>query len=285
MTTIRLTRPQKRAEVVCTRWIAVACRVSCCVFLLIANTALKAQSAVADDGAGVDNNQSNVFERWRSAIANDRASELLSLWQGSSDKPALLEARTGNGKDAFMIAAKTGHTDLFDLLLEAGADPDSSTVTGGTPIMFAALGNHPELVKRLIAAGADPNRQGSNGWSALTIAAAKGFPDLIRLLVSVGARPDVLDVYRWSPLMRAVDNGHTDAVTAILAVGDVDVEQQDEAGNTALHYAVAHGNAIMVTALLEAGADPDVLNRDRLSPRQLAFTGSASESLSPLFER
>ena len=270
--------PLTCAELIGLVKIAIAC---CCFFL---SSLVLAQSEQLDNLATEETGQT-VLQKWQSAIANDRVGELLSMWTSSKDKPTLLATRTGNGKDAFMIAAKTGHTGLFELLLEAGADPDSATVTGGTPIMFAALGNHPELVKRLIAAGADPNRKGSNGWSALTIAAAKGYADMIRLLVSVGAQPDVLDVYRWSPLMRAVDNGHTEAVAAILSYDSVNLQQQDEAGNTALHYAVVHGNIEMVKALLAAGADPDVLNRDRQSPRQLALAGSTSGSLSSLFAR
>lgn len=269
--------------IICRKLLVMSVAVSCCLVSLIAVS--HAQSTNTETTAGVADSRQSVIAKWRKAIANDQVDELARLWQQSSDQKTLLATRTENGKDAFMIASKTGHVQLFELLLDAGADPDSSTVTGGTPIMFAALGNHPQLVNRLIAVGADPNRQGSNGWSALTIAAAKGFPEMIRLLVSVGAQPGLLDVYRWTPLMRAVDNLHNDTVKILLSFDDVDVHQQDEAGNTALHYAVVRGNAEAAAALLAAGADPDVLNRERQSPRQLALTGSVSESLSSLFDR
>jgi len=228
----------------------------------------------------------SAHETWRKAISNDRVEELASLWASTSDQQELqklLELRTDNGKNAFMIAAKTGDRDLFESLLKAGADPDSRTATGGTPIMFAVLGNHRNIVVRLLEEGVDVNAQGSNGWSAMTIAAAKGYDGMIALLSDRGGDINVTDVYRWSPVMRAVDNGHFEVVERMLSFENLNLGQQDEAGNTALHYAVAHRNVRMAKALLLAGADPGVENLQRQTPRQLAQSDSVPAELAALF--
>ena len=150
--------------------------------------------------------------------------------------------------------------------------------------MFAALGNHAGIVERLLAEGADPDRQGTNGWSAVTIAAAKGYAQMISQLAAAGVDINAPDVYRWTPLMRAVDNGHTQVVDVLLSREGVNVQQQDEAGNTALHYAVAHHNTAVAAALLEAGANPDVPNLKDLTPRQMALDSSVPSSLAALFK-
>ena len=225
-------------------------------------------------------------ETWRKAISNDRVEELASLWESTENRQRLqelLELRTDNGKNAFMIAAKTGNHGLFESLLAAGADPDARTATGGTPIMFAVLGNHGDIVNRLLEEGVDVNAQGSNGWSALTIAAAKGYSGLITLLSTRGADINATDVYRWSPLMRAVDNGHDEVVDRMLSLDNLDLLQQDEAGNTALHYAVVHNNVHMAKALLAAGADPEIENLQQQTPRDLVLSRSASKELMELF--
>lgn len=230
--------------------------------------------------------EESVQETWRKAISNDRVEELARVWHSTEDPRQLrelLDLRTDNGKNAFMIAAKTGNKELFESLLAAGADPDARTATGGTPIMFAVLGNHADIVDRLLEEGVDVNAQGSNGWSAMTIAAAKGYGSLITLLSAKGADVNATDVYRWSPLMRAVDNGHNEVVERMLSLDKLNLAQQDEAGNTALHYAVVHRNIRMAKALLLAGADPDIENLQQQSPRQLVLLQSVPAELVELF--
>ena len=239
---------------------------------------------VSDSIEESDEKENDTHVNWKRAISNDKVETLWSSWQDSDDRETLMALRTDNGKNAFMIACKTGHVALFEAMLAAGADPDASTLTGGTPIMFAALGNHAGIVERLLAEGADPDRQGTNGWSAVTIAAAKGYAQMISQLAAAGVDINAPDVYRWTPLMRAVDNGHTQVVDVLLSREGVNVQQQDEAGNTALHYAVAHHNTAVAAALLEAGANPDVPNLKDLTPRQMALDSSVPSSLAALFK-
>jgi len=247
-------------------------------------TGVRSGQSVAVPLLDAQEKENDTHVNWKRAISNDKVETLWSDWQDSDDRETLMALRTDNGKNAFMIACKTGHVALFEAMLAAGADPDASTLTGGTPIMFAALGNHAGIVERLLAEGADPDRQGTNGWSAVTIAAAKGYAQMISQLAAAGVDINAPDVYRWTPLMRAVDNGHVQVVDVLLSREGVNVQQQDEAGNTALHYAVAHHNTAVAAALLEAGANPDVPNLKELTPRQMALDSSVPSSLAELFK-
>ncbi len=169
-----------------------------------------------------------------------------------------------------MVACKKGDQALAKNLVIVGADINRTTSTGGTPFMFAALGDNLAIAKWLYAQGVDINGQGTNGWSAVMIASAKGQAVLLAWLLSIGADINAADVYRLTPLMRAVDNEQLAAVNVLLADSAVEVNSLDESDSSALHYAVANKNKIVVALLLAHGADPNLVNRKGLTPLAMA---------------
>ena len=213
-----------------------------------------------------------VAVRWRKAIMNDDVTTLSRLLQAAADRQQLAIVKTENHKTALMIASKLGEQTLFDQLLQLGADISAVTTTGGTPVMFASLGGHRTLVQRLVDLGADVDAQGANGWSSLTIAAAKGYTALADDLLELGADINAVDVYGWTPMMRAVDNRHRDTVKRLLDDRTVLLGHQDEGGNTALHYAAANLDLVLIRLLLRQGADAGVRNHKGQSPRDVAAT-------------
>lgn len=214
------------------------------------------------------------IEKWTSAIANDRIDTLAQMLdQQGDDKSgaqALLRNVASNGKSALMVASKQGELAVAKRMVKLGANVNQRTQTGGTPFMFAVLGNHLALARWLHQSGADINAKGSNGWSAATIAGAKGQTDMLRWLIEAGADINSPDVYRFTPLMRAVDNQHTDSVKILLQQGKASVKVKDESDNTALHFAVANQHSDVIKLLLHHGADPFQVNRDGISPADLA---------------
>lgn len=244
----------------------------CCACLSLS---LGASDVASDTVADV---AAKLAKKWKSAIANDNVESIAAMWQANDFDNDLLAIRADNGKSAFMIACKTGDLELFEAILASGEDPESETLTGGTPLMFAALGDRTTIVQRLLELKVDTDAQGSNGWSAMTIAAAKGYTSLIETLASAGAEVNARDVYGWTPIMRAVDNGHWSAVLLMSTLAGIDLDNQDEAGNTALHHAVVHKNIDMVKQLISRGAARDIENHAQQTPYQLAIAESESES-------
>lgn len=220
-----------------------------------------------DDGAPTLASVGALAQRWRSAIAND---DTVALGALLADRPDLgLPAQSAdNGKTALMVAAKSDDLPLVQALVGGGARLEQRTLTGGTAVMFAALGEELDVIVWLHEQGAALDATGSNGWTALTIAAARGRAPMVDWLMSQGVDASPVDVYGFTPLMRAAENGHDDVVSRMLQDDTLNLEHRDEAGNTALHHAVAGTRPDIVTLLLDAGASATIRNRAGYTPRE-----------------
>ncbi|KAH7125808.1 hypothetical protein EDB81DRAFT_663540, partial [Dactylonectria macrodidyma] len=98
-------------------------------------------------------------------------------------------------QSALLAAAAAGQTDMFDLLLSAGARMDEVSWPGYTPLIAATqrccMCKSVRTVSKLLVLGADSNGLVNNskkmGISALHIAALRGHDGVVRLLVDRGA--------------------------------------------------------------------------------------------------
>ena len=71
---------------------------------------------------------------------------------------------------------------MIDLLLRAGADPDTTSDQGVTCLMRAAAAGRAAIVSQLRAAGADVERLTPGGWNAAGIAHDAGHAEVVALL-------------------------------------------------------------------------------------------------------
>ena len=81
------------------------------------------------------------------------------------------------------LAAINGSAEVVDLLLKAGADPNTTGADGETVLMLAACTGRPEAVQLLIAKGANVNvrslarRDGVDvGWPRITLRSLRCWP-------------------------------------------------------------------------------------------------------------
>jgi hypothetical protein len=82
------------------------------------------------------------------------------------------------GDSLVMLASYYGHSEIVDLLLARGADPNQENHKGQTPLAGAVFKGKVEIVRALLAAGADPNA----GFPSATEAARMfGKTDLLAL--------------------------------------------------------------------------------------------------------
>jgi ankyrin repeat protein len=93
----------------------------------------------------------------------------------------------------------------------------------------------------------------------------------VSLLLANGADAADGRSLRWTALMAASVSGVTCAVALLLAHGCGDIDQQETShGRTALHYACSAWNREAVGVLLQAWADPHVVDNDGKRPLDLA---------------
>ena len=144
--------------------------------------------------------------------------------------------------------------------------------------MTAARTGNPEVLEALLDSGAEVDaRDGWYGESALIWAAAENHGEAVRLLVSHGADPDgrsatltferrrtgqsVLPLGSWTPLMYAARENAIDAGRG-LAAGGAGLDLTDPDGATALVIAIINAHYDFAAMLLEAGADPNIVDND-----------------------
>jgi ankyrin repeat protein len=207
----------------------------------------------------------------------DEAARLL-VWDVNVD------AQRADGKTLLILAAKANDTILVRNLITAGADVNAITGNGGTALMFAAIGGDIDTQKALIDAGADVNIIGGFDWTALMVASVKGHVPAVRQLLSSGANPNLADIYGWTPLMRAVYERRDAVAQALLERPEVALDAANDQGATALHLAAANGDEGLARALLAAGADPSIGDRQGRTPANAA-AAAGHEKVAKLLKR
>jgi ankyrin repeat protein len=91
---------------------------------------------------------------------------------------------------------------------------------GITPLYLAAVNGNAAIIKKLLDAGANPNATDLTGETILMTAARTGKPDAIKLLIDRGADVNALDPeFQQNALMLAVRENHPEAVKVLIERG------------------------------------------------------------------
>ncbi len=219
---------------------------------------------------------------------NSKTADGTSLLMMAAHDAAKVKLLIARGADV-RAKAKTGYTALlvaamdFDgaesvkLLLEHGAEaqPGKGVMFDASPIALASMSGDRDSIALLLATGADPNTKmsllGTFTSTPLVLAATFGYPTVIQTLLAAGADVNAKDQDGITALHWAVLAHHADLVE-ILRAGGANVNVTDKYGYTPLHYAasVDFGDAETVAALLNAGADPGVKEKEGKTALNLA---------------
>jgi ankyrin repeat protein len=154
-----------------------------------------------------------------------------------ADSKADLNLRDPEGATALVIAIINAHFDLAAMLLEKGADPNVADQTG-MAALYAAVDMH-----RLAIGHGRPNTKPSGELDAI---------DLIKVLLARGADPNQR---LKAPLFQRHHTGGD------RALGE---------GSTPFMRAAKSGDVVVMTLLIDAGADPKLTQPNQANALMLA---------------
>ena len=166
---------------------------------------------------------------------------------------------TGNdGHTCLTIAAWNGHTETVRyVLFLPEVEVDHANHKGCTALHWAADNNHTDVLQVLIDAGADIEARDNTGYSPLLIACRSGSLDTVKLLVRAGAGVRVTNNDGHTCLTIAASRGHTETVRYLLFLPEVEVDHANNVGSSALCAAAQGKYPDVVQVLIDAGADTE----------------------------
>ena len=160
-------------------------------------------------------------------------------------------------------------------LIRAGADLEARDRAGRTPIHVAVFASQHEAVRSLAEAGADLDALEGRAYDVVTIAAVADDLDMLDLCLRLGASPgNITSPYDGTALIAAAHLGHHDVVKRLIEAG-APLDHINNLNWTALIEAVVLGDGgpdhvETVRALIDAGADQAITDREGVSPLEHA---------------
>ena len=160
---------------------------------------------------------------------------------------------------ALLVACRNNNTEVVNMLLRAGTDPNAADADGYKCLHQAIVGGcSKEIIQRIIDHGGDVNAKNTKGETALLIACLKRNEDVLIALLNAGADPNITDIKRDTCLHWAVSRGCSKETLLAIIDGGADVNAINRAGQTALMCAYGTENTVAISVLLNAGANPDI---------------------------
>jgi FOG: Ankyrin repeat len=244
------------------RWLKLAAL----AWLACQGTALGAESIVAAAEAG--DRETVIALIGKRANVNERSADGTTalhwaVYHGDADLVRRLiragaDVRAVNdyGVAPLAEAAERADVQILRLLLDAGADVESPNPEGQTALMTVARTNRVEAAKLLIRRGANVNaRESWRGQTALMWAAAQSQPEMVRLLIQHGADVNARShIRKWKRRVTAEPRP----------------QNRPLGGLTPLLFAAREGCVECARALVEGGADMNMVDPDGISPLLMA---------------
>lgn len=206
---------------------------------------------------------------------------------GRSDVVEALEKLGYRHKEKYLgeivanIAVKGNNTDEIMRRHAAGEDIDVVNKSDGrSPLHYAALYGRTEMVETLLKCGAKIDRRDGHGHSPLHLAAFGKRGPAVRMLFKYGADPNEQDnegdfCLLYLPQVYAL----SDMYKIFIDHPKINVNLQNHAGETALHYMAKSGTPVKIfKMMIDAGADCNVRDGGDRTPLDVAESNGKSEA-------
>lgn len=150
------------------------------------------------------------------------------------------ERETEQKNELLLEVIKTGDKQLFFETMEKGYPDSSCCINNQTPLSLALDKNQKEIFEWLIKLfHADVNHEFNNGYSLIWRTLWENKMDYFNILIREVSKNKTKEKTKGKTiLMEAVRLSKLDAVKSIVVAG-FNVNERDNEGNTALHYALS----------------------------------------------
>ncbi|CAI8026330.1 Putative ankyrin repeat protein MM_0045, partial [Geodia barretti] len=176
----------------------------------------------------------------------------------------------GTGWSALHFSAETGNSATTVALLKAGANPRLKDKNGDTAVIIAVKRHDPVTLRELVREGSDLNLQNQEGLTPLMIAARRGMADITKILLE---GEHIMDIQEkgtgWSALRFSAERGYSATTEALLKAG-ANAHLKDKNGDTAVIIAVKRHDPATLRELVRAGSDLNLQNQEGLTPLMIA---------------
>lgn len=114
------------------------------------------------------------------------------------------EIESGTGWNPLLMAVANGSSDITDILLKKGANPDKANLLGITPLLYACRYDDLPTIKKLIEYGADVDCIDKDGVSLLMLAVMSNSKEIVLYLLSQNT---VLKIKKAIKIAEKMSNG------------------------------------------------------------------------------
>jgi len=170
-------------------------------------------------------------------------------------------------------AAQNGNVEIVEALLKAGADVNFIDGVGHTPLMRAIDLQQMPVAQALLKARPDLSIRTRDGKTVAMMAVDSGKSELVKLLLEAGADFNAATPDGDTPAMVAVQGYGDEMYDIIKLLGEHKVDfNHSNPAYTPLVFALEQDNRRLITALLEAGADPNTPTSSGQLPLAVAMS-------------
>ena len=185
------------------------------------------------------------------------------------EKNAQIEAKDRDQITPLHLAARSGHRDIVDLLLEKNAQIEAKDRDQITPLHFAARSGHRDIVDLLLEKNAQIEANTEIQGTPLHFAAGCGHRDIADLLLDQ-ILPDGFVSDLDQRLLKAAEEGRQEEVKELLQSNANIDATEGKFQRTPLHLAARSGHRDIVGLLLDEKADIEAKNGHQQTPLHYA---------------
>ncbi|XP_067659864.1 putative ankyrin repeat protein RF_0381 [Haliotis asinina] len=166
-------------------------------------------------------------------------------------KDCILPIVQENGKNILHMACVKGNVDMVQHILKKNiVSVDGEDSMGKTPVMLAAESGHTDVFQLLVSKQCDIHKTCRDGNNILHTSCSRGHIDIVKCIVTEGLiNIDSPGQNQMTPVMFAAKNGQRDIFDRFTN-NKCDMKKQDKDGNSVLHMACIGGNKDIVEEIL-----------------------------------